>query len=48
MLKPKDTGYVFMSAGDAFVEHKRSAGERMKHFLSKLCVDRIKTSRKTL
>ena len=44
MFKLKDTGYVCMSAGDAFLEPKRSAGEHMKHFLSKLCVDRTKTS----
>ena len=25
-----------MSAGDAFLESKRSAGEHLKHFLSKL------------
>ena len=43
MFKLKDTGYVCMSAGDAFLEPKRSA-EHMKHFLNKLCVDRIKTS----
>ena len=44
MSKLKDTGYVCMSAGDAFLEPKRSAGEHMKHFLNKLCVERIKTS----
>ena len=46
MFKLKDTGHVCMSAGDAFLEPKRSAGEHMKHFLSKLCVDRTKTSLK--
>ena len=38
-----DTGYVCMSVGDAFLEPKSSAIEHMKHFLSKLCVDRTKT-----
>ena len=44
MLKLKDNCYFCISAGDAFLEPKRSAGEHMKHFLSKLCVDRTKTS----
>ena len=36
MFKLKDTGYVRMSAGEAFLESKRSAREHMKHFPSKL------------
>ena len=35
MSELKDTGYVCLSASNAFLEPKRSAVEHKKHFLSK-------------